>query len=95
MLDEGRSKGLKIGLASSSKYNWVGGHLERLGLINYFQTICTSDNVEKVKPDPALYKMAVKNLGLEPDQVIAFEDSPPGISAAKTAGLIVWQSPIH
>ena len=87
MLDEGRSKGLKIGLASSSKFDWVGGHLKRLGLMDYFQTICTSDNVEKVKPDPALYKLAVENLGLEPEQVIAFEDSPPGITAAKTAGL--------
>ena len=87
MLEEGRARGLKIGLASSSKYDWVSGHLKRLGLFDYFQTFCTSDIVEKVKPDPALYQLAVDKLGLQPHEAIAFEDSPPGITAAKTAGL--------
>jgi sugar-phosphatase len=43
----------------------------------------------KQKPDPTMYLHAVKQLGLEPHQCIAFEDSPSGAKAAKEAGLYV------
>ncbi len=35
-LAEARELGLKIGLASSSRHEWVDGHLARLGLFEYF-----------------------------------------------------------
>lgn len=86
-LETAKSAGLKIGLASSSNYEWVSSHLKRLGLFDYFDCIKTSDDVEKVKPDPALYIEAARCLGLEPKECIAFEDSAHGAQAAKTAGL--------
>ena len=45
------------------------------------------DYVASVKPDPALYLLALEKLGVAADEAIAFEDSPPGILAAKRAGL--------
>src|SRR5690625_1251143 len=66
---------LKIGLASRSTYSWVAGHLQKLNLIDYFECIKTSDDMEKVKPDPSLYLEATKCLGLDPEECIAFEDS--------------------
>ena len=49
--------------------------------------ICTSDYVSAVKPDPALYLLALEKLGVRADEAIAFEDSPNGILAAKRAGI--------
>ncbi len=79
--------GLKVGLASSSSHLWANSHLIRLGLYPYFDVTCCKDDVEKVKPEPDLYRAALQKMGLEPGEAIAFEDSLNGIKAAKLAGL--------
>lgn len=86
-LQDARRLGLKIGLASSSNSAWVVGHLERLGLGGYFEVVRTSNDVEHTKPDPELYLSALEGLGVQPEQAVAFEDSPNGILAAKRAGM--------
>ena len=77
----------KIGMATSSTEGWALGHLQRLGLDHYFEVIFTAADVEKAKPDPALYRMAVEALGVPPHQAIALEDSRNGMLSAKGAGL--------
>jgi HAD superfamily hydrolase (TIGR01509 family) len=79
---------LKLGVASNSSRSWVVGHLDRLGVTRVFDTIVTADDVERLKPDPEIYRTAVAALGLRPEQVIALEDSPTGLFAAKRAGLV-------
>jgi HAD superfamily hydrolase (TIGR01509 family) len=86
-LIKAKELGLRIGLASSSSRAWVTGYLDRYGLLSYFDCIRSSDDVEKVKPDPALYVQALEGLGVEPSAAIAFEDSPNGSLAAIRAGL--------
>lgn len=87
LLQAAKSQGLKIGLASSSSREWVTSKLTRVGLIDYFECIFTSNDVEQVKPAPDLYAKAVACLGLEPGSALALEDSPNGVTAAKAAGL--------
>ena len=82
-----KTRGLKLAIASSSTEEWVTGNLRRFGLLDRFDAICTRDYVASVKPDPALYLLALEKLGVAADEAIAFEDSPPGILAAKRAGL--------
>ncbi|MCA1665866.1 MAG: HAD-IA family hydrolase [Thermomicrobia bacterium] len=84
---EAKRRGLKVGLASAATAEWVLGHLERLGLHLHFDTVKTAADVERVKPDPALYRAALDALGLGAREAIALEDSPNGIAAAKAAGL--------
>jgi len=79
--------GLRLAVASSSRLDWVDGHLRRLGLRDHFEVIRTADDVEKVKPDPALYLSALKGLGVNAHEAIAFEDSVNGVKAAKAAGI--------
>ena len=86
-LVDAETMGLKIGLASSSTCQWVTDHLSRLGLLDYFDCIMASDDVEQTKPDPELYLRVMKELEAGPDQAVVFEDSPNGILAAKRAGL--------
>ncbi|MFZ0534034.1 MAG: HAD-IA family hydrolase [Anaerolineales bacterium] len=86
-LKDARRLGLKTGLASSSSCKWVIGHLTRLGLVDYFDCICASDDVEHTKPDPELYLSVLRELDVSAEEAIALEDSPIGIQAAKQAGL--------
>lgn len=86
-LESARKLRLRVGLASSSPCKWVVGHLERLGLIGYFDAIAASDDVARTKPDPALYRTAVEWLEVAPNEAVAFEDSLNGLIAAKRAGL--------
>ncbi len=79
--------GIRIGIASGSSRSWVVDRLARLGLAHHFETVVCRDDVGRAKPDPAAYITAVENLGTSPDQALALEDSPPGVKAAKKAGL--------
>ena len=86
-LTAARRLGLKVGLASSSPCAWVTGHLDRLGLSQYFDCIRARDDVRCAKPDPELYLAAAGCLGVPPEQAVAFEDSVHGLLAARQAGL--------
>ncbi len=86
-LQDARRLGLKIGLASSSSSKWVLGHLRRLGLISYFDSVCTKDDVQWVKPNPELYHAVLHGLRVQAEETIALEDSPNGIRAAVSAGV--------
>jgi putative hydrolase of the HAD superfamily len=86
-LASAKARGLKLAIASSSTHGWITRHLRTFGLLDTFDAICTRDYVDAVKPDPALYLLALEKLGIGPDEAIAFEDSPPGIAAAKRAGI--------
>lgn len=77
----------KIGLASSSNFQWVFSHLKNLNILDYFECIKTSDDVERVKPDPSLYLQVAEYLGLSVDECLVFEDSANGALAAKKAGM--------
>ncbi len=92
-LTAAQAQGLKLGVASSSPESWVHGHLSRLGLIEYFDVICTADDVEHTKPDPRLFLMTAEKLGAKADEVIVLEDSPNGVLAANRAGMFVVAVP--
>ena len=79
---------LPMAVASSSNRAWVEGYLEKLKLLQFFKTVCTSDDVKAVKPDPELFLLAASRLALDPSEVIVFEDSPNGIRSAKAAGMV-------
>lgn len=86
-LEEAKRLGLRIGLASSSDLAWIERHLEKQGIRHYFEVIRSKNDVERVKPDPTLYKLAVEALGVQPYEAFAIEDSMHGLHAAKAAGL--------
>ena len=86
-LADARRIGLKLAIASSSPRDWVEGHLVERGLLDYFGAVVTRDDVDMVKPDPALYSTAVARVGSEPAGAVAIEDSFNGVTSAKRAGL--------
>ena len=102
-LTTARRLGLRIGLASSSRSPYLLDHLERLGLLHFFDCVRGADHVKNAKPDPELYQSVLAAFDLHPDQAIALEDSPNGVLAARRAGLfcvaipnsITGQLPLH
>lgn len=88
-----RDLGLRLAVASSSPHRWVDGHLARLGLDHFFETVKCADDVGRTKPEPDLYLSALEALRVSPLEAIAFEDSPNGVAAARLAGLFVVAIP--
>jgi HAD superfamily hydrolase (TIGR01509 family) len=86
-LAEARADGLRTGVASSSSSEWVEGWLLAHGIRDLFDTVCTRNHVERVKPAPDLYLLAARRLGVPPAACVVFEDSPNGIRAAGAAGM--------
>jgi HAD superfamily hydrolase (TIGR01509 family) len=97
LLDAADAEGIPTAVASSSGLDWVGGHLERLGLRSAFAVVVTRDDLSgadaRTKPAPDLFLLAAERLGVEPAHCLAFEDSPNGVAAARAAGMAVVAVP--
>jgi beta-phosphoglucomutase len=82
-----------IGVASGALREEVEFVLDRGGLLGCFETIVTLEDVARAKPDPEAYELALARLNahgrpqLAPSDVVVFEDSAPGVQAAKAAGM--------
>ena len=87
LLEGAKAAGIKLAIASSSNREWVEGWAARLGVLHFFAATATQDDVLRVKPDPALYKLACEKLGVQPQHALALEDSANGASSALAAGL--------
>lgn len=86
-------EGYGIGLASSTREINIRTRMEKLGLLHYFRTITAGDMVEHSKPDPEIYLLACRNMGVRPEDAFAIEDSPNGIRSAYRAGMKVLMVP--
>lgn len=75
-----------IALGSASKN--ATPILKKVKLLSFFDTIVDGNNVSKAKPDPEVFLIGAKQLGLNPEDCIVFEDSLAGIEAANNANMI-------
>lgn len=89
VLDAVRPSGFRLALATSSDRAWVTRWMEQHGLLNHFEAMATRDDVTRVKPDPELYLLAARGLGVRPEHCVAVEDSLNGATAAVAAGMRV------
>ncbi len=88
-----KEEGYKIGLASSTKYEHVIGHLERTGFRKYFEVVVGGDMVKHSKPNPEIYQIACRKLGVKPEETYCIEDSFNGVRAGHAAGMKVIMVP--
>jgi len=85
---ECKKQGLKLGIGTSNSKELLKVIIDRFELIHYFDSIRTSCEVDKGKPDPAIFLKVCEDLGVLPQECIVFEDIPNGILAAKNAGMV-------
>jgi HAD superfamily hydrolase (TIGR01509 family) len=79
---------IRRGLASTSSRDWVDFVVDGLGVRPHFHAIVAGDEVVARKPAPDVYLRAAERLGVSPAECLALEDSAPGITAAKAAGML-------
>jgi beta-phosphoglucomutase len=80
-----KEKNIKIALGSVSKNAMT--ILNRINLIEYFDSIIDGTKVSNAKPDPEVFLNAAKELTVLPVECVVFEDAVAGIEAAINAGM--------
>lgn len=87
ILDFSVENGIKLALASSSKYKHIIEILESCGIRGYFDVIVSGENFMESKPNPEIYQATLNELSVQAEQCIAIEDSYSGIEASTSAGI--------
>ena len=89
VVDEAIAANLKIAVCSTSNERAVQAVVDKMLGAQRSQHIkvFAGDIVAKKKPDPAIYNLAAKELGLDPKKCVVVEDSNNGLRAAKAAGM--------
>ena len=89
LLDYCKENDILLGIATSNSRELVENIASVHGLDDYFSCIMTGCDVAKGKPAPDIYLAVAKELGVEPERCLVFEDIIPGILAGKAAGMKV------
>lgn len=86
-----------LGIVSMSRRTEIDHVLERAGLNGIFTVIVSAEDAHTCKPDPCCYNRALEFLNqkrraagqppLRPEECLVIEDAPPGIQAARAAGM--------
>lgn len=85
-----QAQGCALAVASGGSRKRIAATLELSGLSPWFAgTTSSAEEVERGKPAPDLFHLALKRLGMMPADCIVVEDSPHGVAGAVEAGLPV------
>ena len=85
-LQQFQAMGLRQAIASSTAYKNIETILKALNAAHFFDQIFSGAEMPS-KPDPAIFNLASEKLAVQPQCCLVIEDSPFGVSAAKTAGM--------
>lgn len=88
-IDDLYKNDVKLGVATSAPEANLDLILSKIPIREKMGSILASEHVKQHKPDPEVYLTSARNLGLNPDQCVVFEDSFSGVSAALNAGMKV------
>jgi beta-phosphoglucomutase len=82
-----KEEGIPLALASSSYSDVIEIILQKTGLKKYFDVVVDGQMAGVSKPDPDIFLLTAKKLGVPPEKCVVIEDSTNGIKAAKSAGM--------
>ncbi|KAH9755570.1 protein SUPPRESSOR OF QUENCHING 1 [Citrus sinensis] len=86
LINQCKSKGLKVAVASSADRIKVDANLAAAGLpVSMFDAIVSADAFENLKPAPDIFLSASKILNVPTSECIVIEDALAGVQAAKAA----------
>ena len=90
LLHKLKQRGTPIALVSNSPLAFIVRSLQLVGFEDHFDVVLSAHEVVAPKPAPDPYLEACRRLGVEAGpKVVALEDSPTGVAAARAAGLTV------
>lgn len=85
-LIELRQRNIPVAIGSSAPVENVDFILDGLALRPFFTTIVHGGLVRQGKPHPEIYLRCAKQLAMDPQDCVVFEDALAGIEAGKAAG---------
>ena len=88
-----RKEKIPAAVCTATDYDRAAEYLKKAGIFDYFDKIISAAMVEKGKPMPDVYLYAAKELGSDPKDCVALEDSPNGVNSAASAGFITVMVP--
>ena len=88
-----KEHGIRIGLATSTRYARTVEMLTMAGILESFDALVAGDMVENGKPDPEIYLTAAHQLGVAPSECMGVEDSLAGVEAIHRAGMFTVMVP--
>ncbi|MBV8598342.1 MAG: HAD-IA family hydrolase [Actinobacteria bacterium] len=91
-MDEALAAGMRIAVASTSAEESVRGVVRRV-LGDRPVLVFAGDVVPAKKPDPAIYLLALRELGVDAAEAVAIEDTRNGVLAAAGAGIACVAAP--
>ena len=89
LIEDLKESGIVIVLATGTIWEIADKIMMNLKIENLFDNIVTGDEVLNQKPDPEIFNKVIEKLDVDPNECLVFEDSLPGILAAKEAGMKV------
>lgn len=78
--------GVPVAVVTSARREWTTGALRLLGAPADLPLV-TAEDCAHGKPDPEPYRRGAAALGLAPRHLVAVEDAPAGVTAARGAGV--------
>ena len=81
------TQNIVMGIATTNRLETIEMYFQNFGTRDYFSFIVTGEDVQKRKPDPEVYSLAIEKSGLTSEELIAVEDTHVGLTSAKRAGL--------
>ena len=81
-----KANNIKTALATATAVDRATLYLDKVGLLEYFDVIASARMVKRGKPEPDIYLYAAGQLGLDPKDCLALEDSQNGVRSAAAAG---------
>lgn len=82
-----RAIGVRVAVATTGRRAWAEPLVRHLLGEGTVEVMVTGDDVHRLKPDPQVYQLALRKLGLTPQAALAVEDSAVGLQAALGADL--------
>jgi beta-phosphoglucomutase len=89
LLERAVDAGCVTALATTSHRDQTERVLDALGVRHAFRRIAAYEDVERTKPDPEIYHLLRRELGVEREECLTLEDSPSGVRAGLAAGILV------
>jgi HAD superfamily hydrolase (TIGR01509 family) len=87
LIEAARAAGVRVGVASASPLEQVLLTLDAAAIRGRVDVVATGSEVERTKPAPDVYLLALGRLAVDAAATVAIEDSAPGIAAARAAGI--------
>ena len=88
-----KARHIPMAVASSSREAMIRHNLDVWGLTQDFKAIVSGQHVAHSKPDPEIFLLTARKLGVKPTRCLVLEDSYNGVRAGAAGGFVTVMVP--